>query len=138
MTTLKPIETATNQDIKIELRDVYVVRGSGKAYLSEKGALNKLAYVRAQKQFNAEDRPSNFPAQEVIQEDGTSALRQGEMRPEFMKRHAQVLEELYANIKRERDLIRTKKKHSEAMERHRKTQDELVALGNKILKLQSK
>ncbi|MDE1493334.1 hypothetical protein, partial [Xenorhabdus bovienii] len=90
MTTLKPIETATNQDIKIELRDVYVVRGSGKAYLSEKGALNKLAYVRAQKQFNAEDRPSNFPTQKVIQEDGTSALRDGKMRPEFIERHAQV------------------------------------------------
>ncbi|MDE1489227.1 hypothetical protein JSY31_23735, partial [Xenorhabdus bovienii] len=75
MTTLKPIETATNQDIKIELRDVYVVRGSGKTYLSEKGALNKLAYVRVQEQFNKEDRPSNFPAEEVIQEDGTSALR---------------------------------------------------------------
>ncbi|WP_275355686.1 hypothetical protein [Xenorhabdus bovienii] len=138
MTTLKPIETATNQDIKIELREVYVVRGASKAYFSEKGALNKLAYVRAQKQFNEEDRPSNFPTQKVIQEDGTSALRDGKMRPEFMERHTQLLEELYANIKRERDLIRTKKKHSEAMERHRKTQDELVALGNKILKLQSK
>ncbi|WP_275363233.1 hypothetical protein, partial [Xenorhabdus bovienii] len=92
MTTLKPIETATNQDIQIKTREVYVVRGSGKTYLSEKGALNKLAYVRAQKQFNEEDRPSNFPAQEVIQEDGTSALRDGKMRPEFIERHAQVLE----------------------------------------------
>ncbi|MDE9589961.1 hypothetical protein KKJ14_20610, partial [Xenorhabdus bovienii] len=73
MTTLKPIETATNQDIQIEMREVYVVRGASKAYFSEKGALNKLAYVRAQKQFNEEDRPSNFPTQKVIQEDGTSA-----------------------------------------------------------------
>ncbi|MDE9475081.1 hypothetical protein KKJ12_19735, partial [Xenorhabdus bovienii] len=66
MKILKPIETATNQDIQIKTREVYVVRGSGRTYLSEKGALNKLAYVRAQKQFNKEDRPSNFPAQEVI------------------------------------------------------------------------
>ncbi|MEQ1968796.1 hypothetical protein ABLA30_17665 [Xenorhabdus nematophila] len=138
MTTRKPIEAATNQDIQIEIREVYIVRSANRAYLSESGALNKLAYVLAQKQFNEEDRPSNFPAQEVIQEDGTSALRKGKMRPEFKKRHAEVLEELKADIRRERDLIRTKKKHSEVMERHRKTQDELIALGNKILKLQSK
>ncbi|WP_275372543.1 hypothetical protein [Xenorhabdus bovienii] len=138
MTTLKPIETATNQDIKIELRDVYVVRGSGKTYLSEKGALNKLAYVRVQEQFNKEDRPSNFPAEEVIQEDGTSALRKGKMRPEFMKRHAQVLEELYANIKRERDLIRIEKEYKKAQERHIKAQEDLIALGSQFLKLKSK
>ncbi|WP_275355983.1 hypothetical protein [Xenorhabdus bovienii] len=138
MTTLKPIENATNQDIQIKTREVYVVRGSGKAYLSEKGALNKLAYVRAQKQFNKEDRPSNFPTQKVIQEDGTSALRKGKMRPEFMKRHAQVLEELKADVKRERDLIRTQKEHRKAMEKYRKAQDELIALGRKLSKLKSK
>ncbi|MDE9483954.1 hypothetical protein, partial [Xenorhabdus bovienii] len=114
MKILKPIETATNQDIQIETCEVYVVRGSGKTYLSEKGALNKLAYVRAQKQFNEEDRPSNFPAQEVIQEDGTSALRQGEMRPEFMKRHAQVLEELKIRIRLEKEIIQLRKKTREA------------------------
>ncbi|WP_275376553.1 hypothetical protein [Xenorhabdus bovienii] len=138
MTTLKPIETATNQDIQIKMREVYVVRGSGKTYLSEKGALNKLAYIRAQEQFNKEDRPSNFPAEEVIQEDGTSALRKGKMRPEFMKRHAQVLEELKADVKRERDLIRTQKEHRKAMEKYRKAQDELIALGRKLSKLKSK
>ncbi|MCG3471463.1 hypothetical protein L7750_13950 [Xenorhabdus bovienii] len=132
------IEIATNQDITIELRDVYVVRGSGKTYLSEKGALNKLAYVRTQEQFNKEDRPSNFPIQKVIQEDGTPALRNGEMRPEFIERHTQVLEELKADVKRERDLIRTQKEHKKAIEKYRKAQDELIALGNKILKLKSK
>ncbi|CDH33189.1 hypothetical protein [Xenorhabdus bovienii] len=134
----KPIETATNQDITIKLRDVYVVRGSGKAYLSEKGALNKLAYVRAQKQFNEEDRPSNFPAEEVIQEDGTPALRNGEMRPEFIERHAQVLEELKADVKRERDLIRIEKEYRKAQERHIKAQEDLIALGSQLLKLKSK
>ncbi|MGJ0639148.1 hypothetical protein [Xenorhabdus bovienii] len=132
------IETATNQDIQIKMRDVYVVRGSGKTYLSEKGALNKLAYVRAQEQFNADERPSNFPAEEVIQEDGTPALRRGKMRPEFMGRHAQVLEELKANVKRERDLIRTQKEYKKARENVRKAHDELLALGRKLSKLKSK
>ncbi|WP_275390498.1 hypothetical protein [Xenorhabdus bovienii] len=138
MKAFKPIETATNQDIQIKTREVYVVCGASKAYLSEKGALNKLAYVRAQKQFNKEDRPSNFPAQEVIQEDGTSALRKGKMRPEFMKRHAQVLEELKADVKRERDLIRIEKEYKKAQERHIKAQEDLIALGSQFLKLKSK
>ncbi|WP_274720813.1 hypothetical protein [Xenorhabdus bovienii] len=138
MTTLKPIENATNQDIQIKTREVYVVRGSGKAYLSEKGALNKLAYVRAQKKFNKEDRPSNFPTQKVIQEDGTSALRDGKMRPEFIERHAQVLEELKADVKRERDLIRIEKEYKKAQERHIKAQEDLIALGSQFLKLKSK
>ncbi|CCW31037.1 conserved hypothetical protein [Xenorhabdus nematophila F1] len=115
MTTLKTIEIATNLDITIEPREVYTVRGANKAYLSESGALNKLAYVLAQKQFNEEDRPSNFPAQEVIQEDGTSALRRGKMRPEFIERHAQVLEELKAEVRREREKIALRKKYSKAM-----------------------
>ncbi|WP_275353571.1 hypothetical protein [Xenorhabdus bovienii] len=138
MKILKPIETATNQDIQIKTREVYVVRGSGKTYLSEKGALNKLAYVRAQKQFNKEDRPSNFPTQKVIQEDGTSALRDGKMRPEFIERHAQVLEELKADVKRERDLIRIEKEYRKAQERHIKAQEDLIALGSQFLKLKSK
>ncbi|MCP9270436.1 hypothetical protein M5U04_20780 [Xenorhabdus sp. XENO-1] len=132
------IEIATNQDITIELREVYVVRGANKAYLSEKGALTKLAYVRAQEQFNKEDRPSNFPARKVKQEDGTTELELGKMRPEFMKRQAQVLEELKADVKRERDLIRTQKEHKKAIEKHRQAQDELIALGRKLSKLKSK
>ncbi|MDE9538099.1 hypothetical protein [Xenorhabdus bovienii] len=125
MTTLKPIETATNQDIQIKTREVYVVRDSGKAYFSEKGALNKLAYVRAQEQFNAEDRPSNFPAQEVIQEDGTSALRDGKMRPEFIERHAQVLEELKIRIRLEKEIIQLRKKTREARDKLLKAVDDL-------------
>ncbi|MDE9536863.1 hypothetical protein KKI91_19755 [Xenorhabdus bovienii] len=125
MTTLKPIETATNQDIQIKTREVYVVRGSGRTYLSEKGALNKLAYVRAQEQFNAEDRPSNFPTQKVIQEDGTSALRDGKMRPEFIERHAQVLEELKIRIRLEKEIIQLRKKTREARDKLLKAVDDL-------------
>ncbi|MDE9557752.1 hypothetical protein KKJ06_20620 [Xenorhabdus bovienii] len=131
MTTLKPIETATNQDIQIKTREVYVVRGSGKTYLSEKGALNKLAYVRVQKQFNEEDRPSNFPTQEVIQEDGTSALRDGKMRPEFMERHAQVLEELKADVRQVREIARLKKECKKAKEKLLTVLDDLENAENK-------
>ncbi|MDE1496897.1 hypothetical protein KKJ25_18685 [Xenorhabdus bovienii] len=136
MTTLKPIETATNQDIQIKTREVYVVRGSGKTYLSEKGALNKLAYVRAQKQFNKEDRPSNFPAQEVIQEDGTSALRRGKMRPEFMGRHAQVLEELKADVRREREKIALRKKYSKAINKINSLHETISELEIQIAELE--
>ncbi|WP_340618677.1 hypothetical protein [Xenorhabdus entomophaga] len=115
MTTFKPIEAATNQEITIELREVYTVRGASKAYLSESGALNKLAYIRAQKQFNDENKESNFPAKKVKQEDGTTALELGKMRPEFIKRHAQVLEELKADLRREREKIALRKKYSKAM-----------------------
>ncbi|WMV71688.1 hypothetical protein [Xenorhabdus griffiniae] len=138
MKTLKPIEVATALEILIEPREVYVVRGANKAYLSEGGALNKLAYVRAQEQFNEEGKESNFPAKKVKQEDGTTKVILGSMRPEFIARHAQVLEELKDSVKRERDLIRTKKEHLKAIEKHRKAQDELIAIERKIHQLQSK
>ncbi|PHM45603.1 hypothetical protein [Xenorhabdus miraniensis] len=115
MTINKPIESATDYDITIEPREVYVVRGSSKAYLSEKGALNKLAYVRAQEQFNKEGKESNFPTKKVKQKDGSTKLRDGEMRPEFMERHAQLLEELKADVRREREKIALQKKYSKAM-----------------------
>ncbi|CAM3946515.1 hypothetical protein [Xenorhabdus thuongxuanensis] len=129
MTTLKPIEIATGQDITIELREVYVVRGANKAYLTESGALNKLAYVRAQRQFDEEDRSSNFPAIKVKQEDGTTKLRRGKMRPEFIERHAQVLEELKADVRRERERIVLQKKYSKAM-------NEINSLHEKISELE--
>lgn len=136
MKILKPIETATNQEIVIEPREVYVVRGSGKTYLSEKGALNKLAYVRAQEQFNADERPSNFPAEEVIQEDGTSALRRGKMRPEFMERHAQVLEELKVDVRREREKIALRKKYSKAMNKINSLHETISGLEIQIAELE--
>ncbi|PHM54452.1 hypothetical protein Xsto_04171 [Xenorhabdus stockiae] len=39
----------------------------------------------------------------------------GKMRPEFMERHSQILEELKADIKREREKIALQKKYSQAM-----------------------
>ncbi|PHM31326.1 hypothetical protein [Xenorhabdus innexi] len=109
MTTRAPIEVATNQDIQIELREVYVVRGANRAYLSESGALNKLAYIRAQEQFDKEKRPSNYPAEKVKQEDGTTKLRKGAMRPDFMRRQERVLEELKADIRQIREIARLEK-----------------------------
>ncbi|WP_340608306.1 hypothetical protein [Xenorhabdus bharatensis] len=117
MTTLKPIEVATNADIVIEIREVYVVDGASRAYLSESGALNKLAYIRAQEQFDKEKKPSNFPAEKVIQEDGTSTLRRGKMRPEFIERHTQVLEELKADVRQVREIARLKKECKKAKEK---------------------
>ncbi|MEQ1962060.1 hypothetical protein ABLB69_02565 [Xenorhabdus khoisanae] len=115
MAAFKPIEAATNQDIRIELREVYIIRGANKAYLSESGALNKLAYIRAQEQYNEERRESNFPSKKVKQKDGTTKLRRGDMRPEFIRRHAQLLEEMKADIRREREKIALRKKYSKAM-----------------------
>ncbi|CDG20553.1 conserved protein of unknown function [Xenorhabdus poinarii G6] len=137
MTKLKPIETATNRDIKIELREVYVVHGANKAYLSEKGALNKLAYVRAQEQFNQEGKQTNH-TKVINHEDGSTIYHVGEMIPEFIERHAQVLEELHTSVKREKELIRTRKEYIKAIEKHRKDQEELILLGRKISQLLQK
>ncbi|WFQ81312.1 hypothetical protein PXH59_09860 [Xenorhabdus sp. SF857] len=129
MTTFKPIENVTDLEILIEPREVYVVRGANKAYLSESGALNKLAYVRAQREFNKEGKESNFPSKKVKQEDGTTAFELGKMRPEFMERQAQVLEELKADIRREKEKIALQKKYSKAM-------NEINSLHEKISELE--
>ncbi|MEQ1965449.1 hypothetical protein ABLB69_20430 [Xenorhabdus khoisanae] len=117
MKTFKPIEIATNEDIRIELREVYIIRGANKAYLSESGALNKLAYIRAQEQYNEERRESNFPSKKVKQKDGTTALELGKMRPEFIERHAHILEELKADIRQVREIARLKKECKKAKEK---------------------
>jgi hypothetical protein len=135
MTTLKPIEAATNQDIQIGTREVYIVRGANRAYLSESAALNKLAYVRAQDQFDKEKKESNFPVKKVKQEDGTTALELGKMRPEFIKRHAQVLEELKANIRRERAKIALRKKYSKALHKVDILETEIAKLEAEISNL---
>ncbi|WP_237387001.1 hypothetical protein [Xenorhabdus sp. Sc-CR9] len=129
MKTFEPIEIATNHDIKIELRTVYVVRGDKKDYFSVKSALNKLAYVRTQEQFNEEGKESNFPYKLVKQEDGTSHLCRGDMRPEFIERHVQVLEELKANFNRERkrenEIILLRKEYQKAKEKLLKVSNDL-------------
>ncbi|WP_340608559.1 hypothetical protein [Xenorhabdus bharatensis] len=138
MTILKPIEIATNKDIKIETREVYVVRGANRAYLSENGALNKLAYVRAQEQFDDEYRQTNYPLKEVKQEDGTIKLMLGEMRPDFILRHSRILNELQDDIKKEKEFLRLKKEHAKKMEEHKRVYDELMELDNKLCSLQTK
>ncbi|MCC8366528.1 hypothetical protein J8V57_09570 [Xenorhabdus sp. PB61.4] len=138
MTILKPIEIATNKDIKVETREVYVVRGANRAYLSESGALNKLAYVRAQEQFDDECRQSNYPLKEVKQEDGTIKLMFGEMRPDFILRHSRILNELQDDIKKEKEFLLLKKEHAKKMEEHKRLYDELMELDNKLCSLQTK
>ncbi|MEQ2027964.1 hypothetical protein ABLB84_19985 [Xenorhabdus szentirmaii] len=133
MKTPYPIETATNQDIQIELREVYVVRGANRAYLSEGGALNKLAYVRAQDQFDKEGKESNFPPRVYHLEDGSLAYHNGDMRPEFMERQVQVLEELKADVKRERESIRIEKEHEKAIEKYREARTHLASVAIKRL-----
>ncbi len=87
---------------------------------------------------NEEGKESNLSYKLVKQEDGTSYLCRGDMRSEFIERHAQVLEELKADVKRERDLIRLRKEHKKAIEKFRKVQDKLIALGRELSKLKSK
>ncbi|MDC9597327.1 hypothetical protein [Xenorhabdus anantnagensis] len=136
MTTFEPIENATDLEILIEPREVYVVRGANKAYLSEKAALNKLAYVWAQEQFNKEDKESNFPNKKVKQKDGTTKLRRGEMRPEFIARHAQVLEELKADVRREKEKIALRKKYSKAMNKINSLHETISELEIQIAELE--
>ena len=100
------IEKASKGEITIEMRPVYVVSGANHAYLSQGGALNKLAYIIAEKQFRAEGKPTNYPDEETALEDGTPANKTGEITPEYLERKNEVLNELKAALRRENEIMK--------------------------------
>ena len=100
------IENASKGEITIEMRPVYVVSGANHAYLSQGGALNKLAYIIAEKQFRDEGKPTNFPDEETALEDGTPAHKTGEITPEYLERKNEVLNELKAALRRENEIMK--------------------------------
>ncbi len=108
------IEKASKGEITIEMRPVYVVTGASHAYLSQGGALNKLAYIIAEKQFHAEGKQTNFPDKKIKLEDGTPANEPGEITPEYLERKNEVLNELKAALRRENEIVKLKADYHKA------------------------
>lgn len=108
------IENASKGEITVEMRPVYVVSGANHAYLSQGGALNKLAYIIAEKQFRDEGKPTNFPDEETALEDGTPAHKTGEITPEYLERKNEVLNELKAAMRRENEIVKLSAEYEKA------------------------
>ncbi|HBN5914263.1 TPA: hypothetical protein L3H17_003399 [Morganella morganii] len=108
------IEKASKGEITIEMRPVYVVSGANHAYLSQGGALNKLAYIIAEKQFRDEGKPTNFPDEETALEEGTPAHKTGEITPEYLERKNEVLNELKEALRRENEIVKLKAEYHRA------------------------
>ncbi|HEI8570210.1 TPA: hypothetical protein SLE56_000513 [Morganella morganii] len=108
------IEKASKGEITIEMRPVYVVSGANHAYLSQGGALNKLAYIIAEKQFRDEGKQTNEPAQPHQFEDGTTAWKAGAPRDEFIERKNEVLNELKAALRHENEIVKLKAEYHKA------------------------
>ncbi|EPX8933652.1 hypothetical protein ACW5X7_000994 [Morganella morganii] len=108
------IEKASKGEITIEMRPVYVVSGANHAYLSQGGALNKLAYIIAEKQFRDEGKPTNFPGEETALEDGTPAHKTGEITPEYLERKNEVLNELKAALRHENEIVKLNAEYEKA------------------------
>lgn len=111
------IEKASKGEITIEMRPVYIVSGANHAYLSQGGALNKLAYIIAEKQFHAEGKETNEPAQAIRLEDGATAYKAGAPRDEFIERKNEVLNELKAALRHENEIVKLKAEYHKAQKK---------------------
>ncbi|MEM8111954.1 hypothetical protein Q4S27_22970 [Morganella morganii subsp. sibonii] len=119
------MEKASKGEITVEMRPVYVVSGANHAYLSQGGALNKLAYIIAEKQFRDEGKPTNFPDEETALEDGTPAHKTGEITPEYLERKNEVLNELKAAMRHENEIVKLNAKYEKAKNNATTAQEKL-------------
>ncbi|WP_343103407.1 hypothetical protein [Morganella morganii] len=119
------IEKASKGEITIEMRPVYVVSGANHAYLSQGGALNKLAYIIAEKQFRDEGKETNEPAQPYQFEDGTTAWKAGAPRDEFIERKNEVLNELKAAMRHENEIVKLNAEYEKAKNNATTAQEKL-------------
>ncbi|WP_208323161.1 hypothetical protein [Morganella morganii] len=119
------IENASKGEITVEMRPVYVVSGANHAYLSQGGALNKLAYIIAEKQFRDEGKPTNFPDEETALEDGTPAHKTGEITPEYLERKNEVLNELKAEMRHESKIVKLNAEYEKAKNNATTAQEKL-------------
>ncbi|WP_193829621.1 hypothetical protein [Morganella morganii] len=126
------IENASKGEITIEMRPVYVVSGANHAYLSQGGALNKLAYIIAEKQFRDEGKPTNFPDEETALEDGTPSNRPGRITPEYIERKNEVLNELKAELRHESEVTRIRGEYIRASKKVIAEQEKVMLIGNKL------
>lgn len=126
------IENASKGEITIEMRPVYVVSGANHAYLSQGGALNKLAYIIAEKQFHAEGKQTNEPAQAIRLENGATAWKAGAPRDEFIERKNEVLNELKAALRRENEITRLRLEYIRAGDKVIAEQKKALLIANRL------
>lgn len=126
------IENASKGEITVEMRPVYVVSGANHAYLSQGGALNKLAYIIAEKQFHAEGKQTNEPAQAIRLENGATAWKAGAPRDEFIERKNEVLNELKAALRHENDIVKLKAEYEKANNKVATEQMKVLAIATRL------
>lgn len=108
------IEKATDNQITIAMRPVYIITGANRAYLSERSALNKLANILTEREFHKEGIETNYEGEQCELENGTVAFKRGEPTEHFMDRKEAKLTELQERLKKERHIERLQKEYTKA------------------------
>lgn len=112
------IEKATDNQITIAMRPVYIIAGANRAYLSERSALNKLANILTERQFHKEGIETNYEGEQCELEDGTIAFKRGEPTEHFMDRKEAKLTELQERLKQARNIERLQKEYAKAIAKY--------------------
>lgn len=112
------IEKATDNQITIAMRPVYIIEGANRAYLSERSALNKLANILTEREFHKEGIETNYQGERYELENGTIAFKRGEPTEHFMERKEAKLSELHERLKQERNIERLQKEYAKAVEKY--------------------
>lgn len=131
------IEKATDNQITIAMRPVYIIAGANRAYLSERSALNKLANILTEREFHKAGIETNYEGEQCKLENGTIAFKRGEPTEHFMNRKEAKLEELQERLKKERHIERLQKEYAKSLEKYNQIEHETDRLYfelNKALK----
>ncbi|MDM3560531.1 hypothetical protein O9363_10355 [Proteus vulgaris] len=126
------IEKATDNQITIAMRPVYIIAGANRAYLSERSALNKLANILTEREFHKEGIETNYEGEQCELEDGTIAFKRGEPTEHFMERKEAKLTELHERLKQERNIERLQKEYDKAVDKYNKAEEEADRLFYKL------
>lgn len=117
------IEKATDNQITIAMRPVYIIEGANRAYLSERSALNKLANILTEREFHKEGIET-YEGEQCKLENGTVAFKRGEPTEHFMERKEAKLSELHKRLKQERNIERLQKEYAKAVEKYDEAEKE--------------
>lgn len=111
------IEKATDNQITIAMRPVYIIAGANRAYLSERSALNKLANILTEREFHKEGIETNYEDEHITLENGTIAHKRGEPTEHFMERKEAKYAELSEKLKKEREIKRLEMEYEKAKDK---------------------
>ncbi|HHR6132224.1 TPA: hypothetical protein ACS72K_003873 [Providencia alcalifaciens] len=111
---VKAIELATEFEVRVVERPVYIINGAKRAYLNERAALNKLSSIIAERVIRKEGFETNYEDVSVTLEDGTIAHKRGEPTEYFMERKEAIYTELSEKLKKERKIKRLELEYEKA------------------------